>query len=381
MRETPDTVHISARQFASLVTAGYLSLGLFEFPRPAVAVAGREAIWSLWLAAGAAFLLMHLMFRVNRLFAHQSVLAGVRPLISVPGAALLSFWTIGYHLALAAMATLTCGYVLANVLLPETPVWAIVCALVFTGLYIAWLGTAGLARTLEATYIPVALMTVIALISVGSMIRHPILLLPPPDFHVVAVTRGIWPMMILFIGFQVSINLYPFVRPNDQRAARRNAVIGLGLATLVLTVMYECVLATIGPADVLIRRWPPVSLFRQVSVQSFFINRLGLLVIVLWTVVVVAFLAVRLWCLGRDLEALLGESSGRRYRIGVSGAAAVVAAAGFVTPNGDTVDAFRPLVIGLGIGYLTVVPFIVLTAASLRRRRYRETREAAPPPG
>jgi len=41
--------HLSGIQFGTFVTAGYMALGIFYFPRQLVASAGRDGIWALWI--------------------------------------------------------------------------------------------------------------------------------------------------------------------------------------------------------------------------------------------------------------------------------------------------------------------------------------------
>ena len=200
---------ISGRQFGAMVTAGYLVLGVFYFPRPAVDLAGREALWSLWLAAAVTAGLMLLMFRASAATPDQSILTTASSLMGKPVGMALALCTIAYHLLLAITASLVFSFVLVNVFLPNTPLWAVNAGLIVSGLYVAWNGILGVSRTIEATYSPVVVLSLLALAVSAGFIHHPSLLLPPSQLEIVPLIRGVWPQLLLFIGFQVSLNAYP----------------------------------------------------------------------------------------------------------------------------------------------------------------------------
>lgn len=367
---------ISGRQFGAIVTAGYLVLGIFYFPRPAVVMAGREALWSLWLAASLIAGLMVLMFRASAATPDQSILTTATSLMGRPVGMALALFTIAYHLLLAITASLVFSLVLVNVFLPNTPLWAVNAGLVLTGLYVAWNGVLSVARTIEATYSPVVVLSLLALaVSVG-FIHHPSLLLPPSHLEVIPILRGVWLQLLLFIGFQVSLNAYPYVRASDRPSAKRYALYGLVAVTIFLTLAYEIAIATLGPSYLVIQRWPLVSLLRLIALENFFVNKLGLLIVVLWTVLIVLFMAVRLWCLGEDVQALLGLKSVPSYRISTITMSLITMAIPLFIVNGQSIlPGISQILVLFGLIYLTFVPVILLTAVSLRSKKVKEIRE------
>ncbi len=367
---------ISGRQFGAMVTAGYLVLGVFYFPRPAMELAGREALWSLWLAAAIIAGLMVLMFRASVATPDQSILTTASRLMGKPVGIALALFTIAYHLLLAITASLVFSFVLVNVFLPNTPLWAVNAGLIVSGLYVAWNGILGVARTIEATYTPVVVLSVLALAVSAGFIHHPALLLPPSQLEVIPILRGAWPQFLLFIGFQVSLNAYPYVRASDRTSATRYALYGLFAVTLFLTLAYEIAIATLGPSYLVIQRWPLVSLLRLIALENFFVNKLGLLIVVLWTVLIVLFMAVRFWCLGEDVQQLLGLEGVPSYRISTFAIALTAMVTPFFVINGQSLLPWlSQVLVVFGLLYLTVVPLTVLTAVSLRPKKVQEIRE------
>ncbi len=361
---------ISAGQFATMITAGYLGLGIFYFPREAVSAAGRGGLYAFWLDGVIAFVLMRLIFQMNRVVPHETFSGFASDLLSKPVGYLLGLYTILYHLALAVSATVLFSMVLGNIFLPSTPIWAIDGALTVTAMSIAWGGVAGLARTLQASYIPLLLLTVLSIILAAVSIRHPILLVPSGDIRIAAILHGAYRQFLIFIGFELSVTLYPFVRDGDQKKAERYSYYGLLGIMVALTMQYEVIMGVFGPYMTSQLRWPLASTYRIISISGFYISKLGTLLIVLWTIVVAAFVSVRLWCLAHDLSVFLEAFVPIRYNLGIilMGAAAILGT--FLFPNAKVADIWNETwLIPFGIGYLVGIPLIVLTVASIRKKK------------
>jgi spore germination protein len=360
---------LSALQFATIVTSAYVALGLFYFPRQAVSVAHRDALWSIVLDGFVTFGLMQLMFRMNRLAPDQALSSLAPKLLGTLVAMPVGIFTIVYHWMLAVAAAVLFSFVLGNIFLPDTPIWAIDGAMVLTALYLAWHGTVGLARSIQAIYIPIALLTVLTMLVTASLVRYPILLLPSRHLAVLPTLLGARREYVLFIGFEVTVTLYPEVEASQRRKAERYATFGLGFVLLVFLIMYEIIMATFGPSLTAELRWPIVSLMRILSIQGFFIDKLGLLVIVLWTIVVTAFLSARLWCLSKDVTALFHLESAASYRLTLLVGALGVIVAAVLLPNSKIVDGLiERYLIPFGVLYLVAVPTLLLSVAAFRNR-------------
>lgn len=138
---------------------------------------------------------------------------------------------------------------------------------------------------------------------------------------------------------------------------------------------YVVIMGIEGPSLLAHTQWPAVSSMRLINITSFLINKLGLLVIVFWGLFVLAFVSVRIWCLGHDVPAAVPVPAKGWYRgllllFGVlaffwSGRFANVVelqafAQGWILPWIVGYDAVYPLLILLGA---------VVRSALLRRRR------------
>ncbi len=372
---------ISALQFATMVTSGYVALGVFYFPREAVTAAGREGIWCILLDGLVSFVLMHLVFRLSRLIPNETFNSFGPKLFGKPLAFIVAVYTIIYHLALAISAAVLFSFVLGNIFLPDTPIWAIDGALTATAVYMAWGGAAALARTLQGSYIPVLILTFLTGFLTVTLIRHPILLLPPDHFTVLPVLEGAYREYIMFIGFQLSVTLYPFVRNEQRRQAEHYTYIGLAVIVAVMLISYEVTMATFGPSFIPSLRWPIVSLLRILALKGFFIDKFGMLVVTLWTIVVAAFLSVRLWCLAHDIAGFFHIDGAAGYHGSLLATGAVVVIGAIAIPNAKITDLINEnYLVGLGLLYLTVIPFLTITVANFRKARVQELRTKTEPP-
>ncbi|PSR34922.1 MAG: spore gernimation protein [Sulfobacillus benefaciens] len=371
---------LSGIQFGTIVTAGYLALGIFYFPRELVSTAGRGGIWALWIDGLVTFLSMKLNFAMSRLAPSQTFVQFVGDLVSTPVALVLDLFRVVYHLGLAVLITVLFTSFMGNDFLPGTPTWALAGIAIVGAVYIASFGTTALARLLQVGYIPMMLINLLSLGLTITLIKYPLLLLPPLTIRPIPIFEAAYREFFIFIGFEVSITLYPFVKPRDRNRAELYATGGLGLVLFSLTFMYETCIAAFGPSYITYMRWPTVTLLRAVEVSGFFVEKWGSLVITLWTVAVLGFLAVRLWCVVHDIAALHFVHSIKHYRYILLPTAVAVYVLGLSIPNAAiTNDLTEKLFIPAGVIQLVVIPVFVLiigrlrptTVAKLRKRTTR----------
>ncbi len=369
---------ISAGQFATMVTAGYTGLGIFYFPRDVVSFAGRAGIYGLWLDGLVALGLMRLTFRLSRVVPSETFSGFAPELLSQPVGYFFDAFMVAYHVALAASATVLISMVLGNIFLPSTPIWAIDGCLTATSAYMAWAGVAGLARTLQASYLPLLILSTLSISLAATSITHPELLVPSAHVAIVPLLEGSYRQFMIFLGFQASTTLYPFIREGDRVKAERYSMFGLIGIVVAMTFQYEVIMGVFGPEMVSTLRWPLASAYRIISLSGFFISKLGTLLIVLWTIVVAGFLSIRLWCAAHDLSSLMRKMRPVPYGWALGLMAAASFGFALLFPNAKVADLFNERwLVPVGLGYLVVAPLTVLGVASLRRQRVLHLRTLA----
>lgn len=363
---------INGWQFALLVVGGYLGGGIFQFPRELVQYGGSDALWAFIGIVALFALLFWLYVKVAALTVEQPLGVTMRQVLTPVLGWPLQLARLGLHFMLAVLVIGNFGQVMRTFFLMGTPAWAIEAVLAGVALGIAWYGTAVLGRTLETLFVP----TLIGSVIIGFLVLHRLhyAWALEPSTHVILqrIMAGTYRSAYIFIGFEALVQAYAHVRVDRRRAARRwlwrlyIASVGFFAFGLVVTMGTE------GPYGMPLMQWPPVSALRLADITGFFISKLGLLVVVLWGVFAMAFVAVRLWCLAQDFGQSHHTAGSWRYRWLLMGTALAVwgVAQAFHTVVG-LVAFFQIWGLPIMLGYLAAVPLLVLPAAWWRQRRTR----------
>lgn len=308
------TATISPTQFAILVVAGYIAVGVFQFPRELLYYAGPDALYGFLMDCVAAYGGLWLWFQVNGIRPGEQLsgFAGklVTPFLAWP----IWLLTVAIHLVLLMGVLANFGFVMTTFFLPDTPTWVIGASACLTGMYVAWFDTPVLGRTAEVVFIPTFILSLILGVLVLTKATSGYALLPSPDLHLSPILSAAYHSFYIFWGYEVTVTLYPFVRRADQATARRYAFLAM-LGTFGFFLFgYAITLGIQGPYLMIVSQWPAVSSLRLVDVSAFVINKLGLLVVVLWGLFVVSFASVRVWCLAHDVLPVFKLKSVTWYR-------------------------------------------------------------------
>lgn len=371
----PTTQTISAGQFALMVTAAYLGFGIFQFPLELVKDGGPDALYSLILEILAAFGGLWLLFRANRIqpgetmtgFSHQVL----HPMIRWP----ISVITIAIHSALGACLVSNFGFVITAFFLPDTPDWVIRLTLVATCLYMVWFDTPSLARTVQILLPMTMLLTLLMGLLLVPKMTSGYAVIPSASIHVLPILYAAYRDFYVFLGFEVSVTLYPYIRPPERALGEKYTFLAMGVVGAWFIIGYALVLGVEGPYFMVHLLWPPVSAMRLINVSGFIINKLGLLVIVMWGVFTLLFIAVRIWCVGHDVMPLFRLTSRTAYRLLAGGGAVVIYLGASLFPTVHAlVQWFATYLLPTAIAYIFLVPLIVMLGAWLTKRKHQKSK-------
>lgn len=371
----PTTQNISAGQFALMVTAAYLGFGIFQFPLELVKDGGPDALYSLLLEYAAAFGGLWLMFRANRIEPGETMTGFgskvLHPLVHWP----LSMLTIAVHITLGACLVANFGFVMTAFFLPDTPNWVVRLALVATCLYMVWFDTPSLARTIQILLPLTMILTLLLGLLLVPKMTSGYAVIPSASIHVLPILYAAYRSFYIFLGFEVSVTLYPYLRPPERRRGEKYAFWAMAFVCVWFLIGFALVLGVEGPYFLVHLLWPPVSAMRLINVSGFIINKLGLLVIVMWGVFTLLFVSVRIWCLGHDAMPILHQTSLTAYRLIVLSSVVVVYVVASLFPTVHAlVEWFSNYLLPTAIAYIYGVPLIVLLGAWITRRKQKKTK-------
>ena len=361
---------ISAFYFASMLTGAYLASGLFVFPRELISVGGAEAPWAFLLDCAAALFGLWLWFQVNHLYPDEQVSGFtsriVTPVLGWP----LNVMTVITHVLLAVWATVNFGLVMITFFLPDTPLWALETLTVVVGLYMAWADTRVLGRTIQALFLPTGVLSILMGLLLAPRLTQAWAIPPSGDVHLPTIALAAYQSFYLFWGYEVTVTLYPFVSQGARRQAERYAYIAMLVAGAFMAFGYILIVGTSGPYMVMAAEWPGVSAMRLITLSSFLINKLGLFVVLMWSLFVFIFVAMRLWCLAQDLRPALGLQRPQHYRyLLVFFAAATLVVSHLFTNITVTGRFFNEWMVPAMALFNFGIPPILLLGAAITRRR------------
>lgn len=373
---------ISALYFAVMLTGAYTAAGLFQFPREIVAEGGPEAAWSYLLECGAALFGLWLWFQVNHLYPDEQVGGFVSRIVTPFLGWPLRVLTLVTHTLLAVWVTVNFGLVMITFFLPDTPLWALETVTILVALYMAWIDTRVLGRTIQVLFVPTGVLSVLMAFLLVPRLTQMWAVPPTGDIHLGIVALAAYKGYYLFWGYEVTVTLYPFVARSARKQAERYAYTAMVLACAFFALGYVLIMGSGDPYLVMAAEWPGVSVMRLITLTSFLINKLGMFVVMLWSLFVFIFVAMRLWCLGEDIRPPLHLTSLQSYRWLLVGAAVATLAVCQLFTNVAILDAFfaewmTPAMILFNFG---VPPVLLLGAAITRKRARRSAARASSPP-
>lgn len=371
----PASTYISPRQFAVLIITSFVALGLFEFPRELVVDAGPDSVYAFFLDVALAFVALWLHFQLAVRYPRSTLGDVSRRLIGI-----LSWPFMLFNLALdgtLAVITITnFAFVMQTFFLNRTPAYVIITSAMLVITYVTSGGTTTVARTMEALFLPTAFLSSMLAAIMFPHMQSTYAILPSTHIWLSPMMSGAYHSFYIFLGMGAVNMLFPFVHPHQQAQARRLTYWALLGAAGWLFLGYVVVLGNSGPGLMAHLFWPPVKVMRTISLNSFLINKLGLIVVLVWGVFVFGFVAVREWAFTHVIMATLqwkGKTAYRRLSYGV-GAAILVAS--FAVPNVVAVEAIIQLwLLPIGAAFLFLAPIVLLAMAKLsdllaaRRRR------------
>jgi spore germination protein len=362
-----------------MVAAAFTPTGLFQFPRELLVGAGPDALYSLGLDFGAAFLGLWLWFQVNRRAPDQQVggVAGqwVGPVVAWP----LGFATVILHVLLAVIVVGNFALLMQTFFLPNTPLWGIVAPVVGVGLYMAWFDTPTLARTVQVVYAPTLALTMLIGSLITPQLTQTYAMIPSGHFWVGPILMGAYKNYVVFWGYEVTVTLYPYVEAGHRRQSERMAYLVMAGVFLFLALGYLVVVGVAGLAAYYFQ-WPAVSVMRLANLSTFVINKLGLLTVLLWSMFVLNYTGIRLWCVSHDLMPLWRLTSLKAYRWFLVGYAVVIVVGALAVANvANLVGLTQTWLLPVFVIYNFGLPPLLLAGAAWARRRGRSAPVTTPP--
>lgn len=378
--EVPLTVRtISPFQFALLVTTAFLGLGLFQFPRGIVQVAGNETLYAFALSGFGAIAGVWLIFRVAHVAPNQTVFAWAQRALPWPVYGLFLALADGLHLGLPMVAMGEFAALVRTFFLPDTPPWAVSSLMVGMALWMLWWDLPQLVRTVQIVFLPVVAATIAFS---GLLIPHfqdGWALQWVPITRPGALVQGALIGFQSFLGYEVIALLWPYVPPTERPRAERWAYLALLGAFSLYTLQLVLTFGTEDPYFLLTLDWPALSALRLISVPGIVINKLGLLVVVLWGLLTMFFVSIRCWAICHATLPALARQGGRTYRLIASAVMTAIWLGSLALTTPERAEAFARTIDAALVGFVILYPPLFWWAGRRWRARQRGEAPASSP--
>ncbi|CAB1128441.1 putative Spore germination protein [Candidatus Hydrogenisulfobacillus filiaventi] len=376
MREPPLAEPIAAGQFFWLHAASIVTGGVFLWPAPLLAGAGRDAVGAFVFSLLLVLALTALRFAW---IGYVGVSALPVLLARTWGRAgawlLLVLMTLVVSLPLAAAVLALFGEMMTTFFYPRLPLWVLEGTPLAVAVLLGRARLADLARNV-AFWFPLVGGVTLFLLGMGlANLQDAGAMLPAAALDPADLWRGVagsWFLWNQCVFVEAAAGV---VRGRPGRRLRRLALLGAAFLGLCLLGFLGMALGTLGPEVAGGLRWPLVYLFSALNIHQFFVTRLALLGFFSWVVTFVLFQAIYLFFLAYHWQ--IGLGLGDRGRRLLVLALALFTLAGALILN--TAHAAQSLLLGvisplcLAAG-LSITPLSLLKAALAARRQYSQQR-------
>lgn len=354
---------ISGLQLGTIMFGQTIAFGLLIFPKDLTDFAEYGAVYALLVGASVAAVSLFVFTRLATAFPDQTVGEYLQVIFGRPfGKVLIFFITLAHTFWLAVTVRLFADLFSAQ-MLRETPLEVVAFALLLTASYIALHGIETLGRFAVLVVLPSILLVVIiqfsAWINIDLVAAKPLMI-----DGILPILKGAGMTYYIFMGLQVYLVAATFTTaPGITRVPF--IVLG-GLVGLLLLVTITAN-GVYGVHTVHRLNWPGLAVLRLVLLSGIFIERLGLIILVVWTVLLTTTCAILLWGLSIFSAPMFGFDLGKaRYLIFPF--AIVSYWTSIVLQNYNQVNNVAlPIVSGVALVSALIIPTIMLVIAKVRR--------------
>ncbi|NMP23720.1 GerAB/ArcD/ProY family transporter [Sulfobacillus harzensis] len=368
---SPTTPHISPLEFGVLVLGSFIGLGIFQFPRELVMDAGPDALYGYLLECAGAYLALWLLLMVARLHQGASEPQVLRRYLGIFAWPIEMIAVLG-HVALAIAVIANFGFVLRTFFLMSMPFWVAETPLLGTALFAVWYGMAPMARLMELVILPTMGLSILIGIMLFPQGQYAFSMIPSTEIMIPRILSGAYHQAYIFVGIEAAPLMYPYLRPQNRKEGERAAhLLFLGAFVAFLWGFFLIISAT-GPDFLITLQWPGISALRLVSISGLIVNKIGLLVVVLWGLFVLAFIAIRLWAVVHYSMAAIQRTGMTTYRIVACAAMLLIGLlAQRITNIAQLTHIFQSYLLPFYIGYLFLIPLIMLAGYAVTHRKRR----------
>jgi len=353
---------ISIRQLQILLILNIFGTGVILLPRFVAQKAGHDG-WILIIPATIlAIFCIYIITTLGRKFPTHSFYEYSSIILSKPIGFILS---IGFILRLVfnmALQLRMFGEIIKQTMLYNTPFFIICLIILLVSGFASTKGYETRGRVAEVLFIiifcPITLIFLIAAFDVDFTNIMPILETTPPEI----ILQGGFYTLSAFIGIELILMVYPYVSNyNNVQKGTIHAVTLLGIFMMIITII---TISRFGAYDIDYQMWPIIEMMDSTALPGSFLQRQGVFIMSFFIISLFTVINSGLFFSSIILKSIIKKGR-HSYYIAITILLTFLAS---LAPN-NMIDVYRYmdiLFITLGLGYMLVIPSILLVVAKMR---------------
>lgn len=322
---------ISRGQFFVLVAISVVAGGIYIWPQALLADAGMNAPWAYFGSVALALGMVFIQTAWPPDIPGATGLARLRPLWGWLRWPLFGA-TLSVYLILGGALVTLFSHMLHMEFYPQTPLWVFDLSTVgFAGWY-ASQSLTHLARNVQWWFpLMVASFAMLVFMALGSVHEYAALR-PSFIFSIGPIVHAVVSTWYLWIQNDLIITVGAYVRDTSWKQIRNWALAAVGFQAGILGIVYMLVVGTLGTTMGQRLAWPITYVFTNLTVQTLFISKPGLIVIITWVLLLTLYLAVHIFTFSLSLQDA-HTLSNRGRQVFVWGTAILIAGVALLLPS------------------------------------------------
>ncbi|MFK9091122.1 GerAB/ArcD/ProY family transporter [Bacillus salipaludis] len=284
----PERLKISPFLIFYVIMSMQIGLGAFDFQRRIARYAGYDAWISILFTGACLHIIMWMIYKITETVNGDLVTAHIFVAGKFFGK-LLSFPTIVYFLMHSLTTLRTFIEIILGWMFPEMSIFWFTFSFMLLCMYIVFGGL----RTIVGIAFFSLVLPAYLLFSFGfnlpySNFEH---LLPIWDHSVKDLLKSSFHMTLSFIGFEVVLFLYPFIK--DPQKSKKWAHIAVLTTTLLFTVFAVITFAYFSEGQLQKALWPTLTMWKIVKLS--FVDRFEFIGIANWNLIILPNVCISIW--------------------------------------------------------------------------------------
>lgn len=354
---------ISTTQLIALINSYMIALGILTLPRNVTEKTGTPDGWiSILIVEVPMVLAAFLIIKLCQRFPNKTFYEFSQDVLGKVLGFLLNLALIVYFLLVSGFEVRGMAEVTKLHLLPTTPLYATAIPFICVGIYLVVSGLNPTARVMEVL-LPITTIIFILVLSLSLKSFKFDQLRPVLGYGILPAIKGAQTTFLSISGLEIVPLIFPFLKKPQQ--ALKASLIGIGIPSFLYILAVIMTVGNMGVAGVTTKTWPTINLFRRFELTGIIFERFESFFLAVWILQIFATYAITHLLAAYGLAKLLSK----KFQPFVYALAPLIYLVAMSPRNLNDVFHLGTFIGYIGIGFVMIVPAILLFIAVIRRKK------------